>query len=376
MELALLCRPPLWPDETLASYLHRLALANGYQPPTILTRLCHRRLAALELQDDVTRPRHIATLTVLATLTGCTPQALTHASPDNLAQAPWGPTPNTLAGDSPAPRLSPHQTTRYLRSATNAQFCPDCLRQVAYQRRAWLLRDVSGCLQHGCRLVTVCPHCFAQLRMQDVVTRHCGQCDTDLTAPTGCWRALAPLDLTTEYLLQTWWGVAPPGCDSLAVPLPAQPPALLYPLFIQLRKTFQTRLWPVYGWFFWQGTQTHACQALAHWPMGFHTFLQECLHYDVYQHSYHHVEDFSQPVYLTRQATLATWVAPKQLARFSFIQEPVARFLEENDLQVQGEGRFLRIRVATNAKLHTLAQPIAQRHRAEIVEIFEKMEKL
>ncbi len=43
----LLCRSPLLPDESLPSYLARLAAANGYEPSSILTTICNKHLSII-----------------------------------------------------------------------------------------------------------------------------------------------------------------------------------------------------------------------------------------------------------------------------------------------------------------------------------------
>ena len=377
----LLCRGLLLPDESLLSYLNRLAAANCYEPASILTKVFDRHLAALGLRDNLESPKHPETFDVLASLTSLAPRALANASIHHFAQAPILTEVESstiyLSDGYPFQLLRTLTRSRYLFKAKYAQFCPDCLREAVYHRLAWTLLDVSGCLRHQCLLVNHCQNCHSTVSIQDIVRCQCGKCGANLTSMAEDCVQMEPIGLSAQRAIQTWWGVArASAADRMAWALPEQPLTVLYRLFDQLMNSIKI-LWSHYNRFVRTRSDQHMVQSLAFkaltdWPLGFCDFLRECLKHEVRMYSYRYGYDFSRPVYLERGSSLVFWINESHhIPGFGFIREAVERFLPENGIQVLSEYRTNRICVDADEELQKIARPIAQRKWDQLAELFE-----
>jgi hypothetical protein len=377
----LLCRAALLPDESLLSYLSRLAAANCYESPAMITKLCDRYLAALGLRDNLAYPQHPETFDVLASLTRLSPRELANASVHHLAQAPLLTkleSPRIYLSDGePFQLLNTPMRSRYLLRADRAQFCPDCLREAAYHRLSWMLKDVSGCLKHQCVLVDHCQSCHSLVQVQDVVRCQCGECGVDLTsAATDC--LLDPLGLFAQRTVQAWWGLVTPPVDRVVGTLPKQPPPTLYRLFQWVRDSIEARR--SHNRQFDRAVsdqhmvQSLAFKALTNWPIGFCDFLRKHLEWEVRMYSYLHCCDFSEPVYLRNGSSLAFWICEFQhWPEFSFVQEAVDRFLAANNIQVYSDYWSTRIRLEADEDLQKIARPIVQMVLERLAELIEAL---
>lgn len=378
-ERPLLCRPALLPDESLWSYLSRLADANAYASPVLLTRLCARRLAVLGLRDNLLHPQRPETFSVLAGLTHLAPRALANTSLHAFTTAPLlqGARRPTiyLADGTPLTLLDTFSRSRYMLPPEHAQFCPDCLREGAYHRRTWILSDVSVCLEHRRVLLNRCPDCGKSVPVRDVVRCQCGQCGASFTRvePEG-W--VTPFGAFAQSVMCLWWGFDPTFAGAGEWTLLAQPFLTLHFLFRFLMERLNTDIRRNQGVYLRSAqrhrVQRYAMQLLSNWPVEFEKFLYGCLKHDVRVQSTYAGEDFYWPVFLQRDSELdflvqRFWEEPD----FWFIREALSSFFAAQNLQLCREHGRLHLLLKANKKLRRMARRLSckeQRRRAQAVE--------
>ncbi|MBN1955262.1 MAG: TniQ family protein [Anaerolineae bacterium] len=374
----LLCRIPLLPGESLWSYLTRLAAANGYDSLSLLTRLCHQRLAPLHLHPrHLLEPQHAATFAVLAALGGLTPRELANASVHYFARAPlWaerGSSSLSLADGAPLPLLDARLRSKYLWREHEVRFCPECLQQAAYHRLAWTLKEVGGCLEHRRLLRDRCPNCAAQVSVQDVVRGQCRKCRADLAAAMPD-DVLTPFDVFAQQTIRSWWGLAGPAPTDMDGSLPDQPAPILHQLFELVQDAIRaaTAVGPTvldrYN------VQLQAFKALADWPTGFGNFLRGRLEQQVRIWSYYSGCDFSGPVHLRDDSPFGFWICGLQdRPGFGFVQEAVDRFLVANNIRVESGCRRTRLLIEADAELQRIARPLAEKGLERMARVLESM---
>jgi hypothetical protein len=291
-------RSGLLPGESLPSLLARLAKCNYYSPPTILNRLC---LEGLE-KDRLDRPLQAATYERLAALSGIDPAELHAATAHRFAQTLTPPDVERefleLLPGRAFPLLGIQIASRQLRPEFAAQFCPDCLKEAAYHRLAWVPIAVSACVQHKRLLVNHCPVCLEKVAIRSVVETRCGRCGADLTEGRSVHVGDDELGLFAQQVIQSWLNVAPMPGAPWPYSLPDQPPGVLYRVLDGLRRYVMrinadwklihrpvgvegldtapsqhvsvSRIMPgeSYTWY------VTAFKALINWPDGFFEFLQ------------------------------------------------------------------------------------------------------
>ena len=370
----LLCRIPLLPGESLFSYLARLATANCYPSSSMFTKLCNQYLAAFDLQDDPAYPQHPETFDALASLTHLSPQELANASIHHFANSPILSVVEDFKGclsdGTFFQALSKPLRSKYLWRVDHVKFCPDCLQGAAYHRLVWMLKDTLGCLKHQCLLTDRCQNCLAWVNIQDIIRCQCGTCGTNLAKmATG---SMDTFGLFVQRNIHLWWGLdTPPANAKGPTPtLPEQPPHILYQLFerfgnsveaSQLSDEQSDQIVP--GQY---RTQLLAFKILVDWPTGFHDFLRQELEWEVKVHSYYHYCDFSAPVYLRNNSTLAFWICRSQsFSEFDFIRSAVENFLAANHITIQidhwGTRTYVHICIDADESLQKIARPIAER---------------
>ncbi|MCL4262239.1 MAG: TniQ family protein [Anaerolineae bacterium] len=285
-----LYRPPLLPNETLASYLYRLAYVNGHKPGIVAT-LCEEYLWR---SDSVMRPKHNETFDALAALTQLEPYKIYWASIYGLTELV---TPRHVALETICfapgftfPRMPEVYRRAHFRSEGKAQFCPHCLAEAAYQRGVWQLKVIAACPQHRCLLVDACPQCGQAIETTDLVSAYCHRCRCDLRTAVAIDLSGDEVGLQAQSILYCW---ARAGAHTRST-LPREPGRELYGLFVSLlRMVFQVRQemeglhpFPALSrplpWhrrperrsldYYVAGAM--AMGALLEWPEGFHSFLE------------------------------------------------------------------------------------------------------
>ena len=374
----LLCRIPLLPGESLGSYLTRLAAVNCYDPPSLLTRLCGRRLGVKSLRRrSLIHPNRAEIFEVLASLGGLTPRELANASIHYFARAPvlarMSNSTITLSDGAPLQLLDPRSRSRYLSPEHCARFCPDCLREAAYHRLDWTPQDIWACLEHRRFLLNQCPECNRWVSVRDVVQCQCETCGADLTdAAPG--HSLEPFDIFAQRTIRTWWGLDVPEAASGDWSLLDQPVPTLHHLFGMMQESIEaeksaSRTVP--GRY---NVQRQAFKALADWPTGFCDFLRARLEHQVRIRSYDSWCDFSSPVCLRDNSPFAFWICGlPSWPRFGFVQEAVDRFFVENNIQVESEYAKTYYIIEADEELQEIARPIAEMVRKRIAKIVESL---
>jgi len=293
----LLCRSPLYPGESLPSYLERLAARNRYDPPGLLKEVC------LEgLQDHWSSPNLEATYQRLAALTGIGRDELYGAAPHRFT-APLVPPdaqPDTLpwTEENMVPLLPKRIATRHLRPVSAAQYCPACLREAAYHRLLWLPIAAAACPRHQNLLVTECPGCGETVSVRAVVQVHCNHCGADLRAALPTSIADDEHGLFAQRIIQDWLSSAAPPFPDLPPPLAALSPNVLFRVLDGLRWAVESAMQADPAWDYVHPVPANgaghrptlkrtrltpaesyrvyatAFKALLNWPEGFYEFMR------------------------------------------------------------------------------------------------------
>ncbi len=342
----LLHRLPLQPDESLPSWLIRLAQANSYHSAKMVLQLCRERLPR---RDSITQPTRTATYQVLAELTRVAADELYAASVHRFAATLIPPAfeapPLRLPSAKTVPLLRSFFLREHLWSEADVQFCPLCLQTTPYQRLAWLPVAAAVCLNHQCLLVRGCPACAQDLCLEDLLKTHCPHCQLDLTQSPVTYVSQDELGLTSQAQLQAWLGLAPGSEFHASLALPDAPPAVLYHLLDGLRWTLMSlpRAWD----FFHQPSAewdhplfpctckrdltpakayrlyATAFKILLNWPHRFSDFL----------HAYRRREGSSTHPYIQAEfgyLYLACLQKRWQHPAFHFVQEAFEHYLRDN----------------------------------------------
>jgi hypothetical protein len=338
----------------------------------MFTKLCNQYLAELGLQDDLAYPQYPETFDALASLTHLSPQELANASIHCFARSPIlsvvERSTGYLSDGTLFQFLSRSFRSKYL--LHSARFCPDCLREAAYHHLAWMLKDVSGCLKHQCLLTERCQNCHSWVDIQDITRCKCGECRANLANVVT--EPMEPFGLFAQKIIRRWWGMEVPTSseNETTETLPEHPPRVLYQLFERLENSIEASQSSREQ--FTQTVQAQhivqslALKALTNWPLGFYGFLRKELEWEVKVHSYYHYCDFSGPVYLRNESTLAFWICGSQNSpEFSFVQDAVEQFLAANRIEIESDRRGTRtcihIRIEADESLQQIARPIAER---------------
>lgn len=232
----LLRRSPLLPGESLESLLERLAVLNYYDPPGMLHRFC----IGLTRGDRVPDSRVGQTYEQLAALTLVEPRDLYQATVHSFA--PFLALPGTsqgrsttLPGGEEVSILSEMTIRQYVWLGQRACFCPECLREAAYHRLAWMLVPAAVCLRHKCLLVARCPKCLELLSVRSVVHTRCVRCEADLLQASPLSVADDAFGLFTQRVIQAWLGLVPTPSSPWPHSLPDQSPQVLLRVIEGLR---------------------------------------------------------------------------------------------------------------------------------------------
>lgn len=151
------------PLESLNSYLKRIACANGIHHIATFSHLAGMREPNrwLELTPALEYGQ-------LGTVTCCSDRELLAMTVFFLGRK-FG--REQSLGRFLAPNLAQHQ-----------RWCPECLAEQGYVKLPWSFVHLSGCPQHGIRLLNACPHCQRALHLKSasLLLFHCPHCAGDL----------------------------------------------------------------------------------------------------------------------------------------------------------------------------------------------------
>ena len=321
----------LLPDESLPSWLVRLAALNHYDSPNVLTRLCRLNQFG---DEPALRPSGCATFERIAMLTGMTPDRLYASTVHRFAPMlsfPDQPSDQlTLPNGQVMPCFVPEKRYRSLRPDAAAQFCPDCLRVRPYHRLTWVLSAVSVCLPHHQLLMDGCPVCHRFVSLQAVAAARCQNCRTDLTQIASDAFQIDDIGQHSQQVIQGWFMKSLLSEEFPADSLPHQPPAVLYYVMTQLGANLMLRRSGTPSLPTYRPTPqqryTHyriAFQALQDWPTGFYRFLQDSLNL---AHS-----EASEQRRMDLDAVYSEWLTPVWCQPgLEFVQEALEEYLLEH----------------------------------------------
>ncbi|MCC6607211.1 MAG: TniQ family protein [Anaerolineae bacterium] len=335
----LLYRPPILPEETLPSYLYRLASANLLSPNQLEALI----VSHLKTQDNVKRLLRADSIDVLAKLTGLEPYKIFWASEHSLVtlledlddQGLYETV--TLDSGFSFPLLTLNATSAHLRWVSFSQFCPYCLREAAYQRRAWRVRKVAACIHHQCLLVDQCPNCQSYLLEQDIIKATCRNCLYPLAEAAAFDLSCDQEGLASQRLLYFWLNAGP----QVRLHLPLVTPRLLYLLASQMiETTLKVRhglegLHPIpsintpYTWREHGPSSKHAyvlwataIKAMLDWPVNFHQFLEHRVNADI--------SGYSSGTSIQKSKWLSGWLKQWPEEKNQLIHEGIASYLYDN----------------------------------------------
>lgn len=236
----LLNHPKPYADETLASWLRRLAEQNYLPSPrSLLTHLCQKnpelsKSSQLPINripnETVLQGIADLSLTTLAEVYNHTfhrfATRLTH--PRHQEQISRGVSnPSLVFGPS---RGSPDLY------ATQISWCPYCLAEAQYVRWHWHIPLVVSCDVHRCWLVERCPECNAPISDADAIHAHCSHCNFQLTDAIPIELPEQDLLLRQQSMVMNWlYG----SLDISSYQLPDVPVATLVSVLLGLRYAAQ-----------------------------------------------------------------------------------------------------------------------------------------
>lgn len=287
----------LHPDESLASYLARVALLHGYRHPSVFK-------SWLPKGTVVSSGSYYEGLGLL---TGC--------HPVDLYRATWRRMAGTIdvlgsdqvglmqIADSSVPLWRESLYERHIRPQSEVTYCPTCLRENRYQRLVWLHRLAAVCLEHSCLLLDHCSHCGAAVDQLQLVNDRCRNCLALLSS--GLVTEIDPNGLGYRSQRSLQWVLmnAAPDWQSSAVGLvPGWLGLYFYPMLFGLHRAIAYTRGRLPG--LWTDEKTEpqsirwgrkrlspeAClctvatafQIIENWPTGFHRFLHRLAYCNSY----------------------------------------------------------------------------------------------
>jgi len=219
---------PRYGDESLPSFIVRLAQYNGYEGPQVLLRRCFAGLELLPSEQHLSRVRSTPALERLADLSGQHPDDVLAATAHVYAPLLMPPNhaPLNSSADPSQSVLTRDLCRAHIRPEHTAQFCPRCLMEQPYHRRRWLPLAVTICLRHRHFLIARCPQCHRPTPIHAIVLARCLHCWADLTH--ACATPVPAAHLPAQRILQAWFAgqTLPMGLG--AGPLLTEPPAVLF----------------------------------------------------------------------------------------------------------------------------------------------------
>jgi TniQ len=279
----LLNRPKPYPNETLVSWLWRLAQQNHLDTPSLLLR--HLRdtwINPVPVLSSVNRLRDEQTLSGFSALTGYSVAEIQQHTLYRFASVLMTPESGNVAlafalsRDTWSPRFA---------------WCPACVAENPYVRLHWHLPVVVCCESHHCWLRETCPQCNRPTTESDVISGRCERCNFWLE------QAVTPTISVTDDLLHLQFTVMNwlyRQAEPLPLGLPDIPANTLLYVLLGLRYVVQRA---GNGWTFHHipsqiptpdlDIQGHriltvsergclyatAFRALQNWPHGFFVFL-------------------------------------------------------------------------------------------------------
>lgn len=173
-----------YPDETLVSWLWRLAKANYLDAPLLFIRHIRARVPAAKhlMLSSVNSIRDVQILQEVANLGMISVEDVYDRTIHRFVSifTPAELEMETVQLPSGAKlRFLPKRPTNDF-YAHYLTYCPCCLNEASYVRWHWQMPMVVLCLKHRCYLIDACPQCHTYLSEVDLIYGQCKDCGFQL----------------------------------------------------------------------------------------------------------------------------------------------------------------------------------------------------
>lgn len=259
-------RCQLLPDESLASLLMRLQLANHYDAND-WAWICRTHSG---IRDTWWQPQQPASWEMLAALTGISAKKLYsatfHAYMPAL-QLPWHDVATTYVARRHRLALTKWARRNYQRRSQATHYCPHCLAAKPYARLSWQVTLTLLCPKHHCLLQTACWRCQKMVTVRQLLLGICSHCKADLTAtdPPSVTPEQAQLQSQFTRLLRD-------PASSLPADWPQQPVPFLFELLRGFTAALPPRQHPPTVQQLLE-KQPRAIELFHRWPHNFYDYL-------------------------------------------------------------------------------------------------------
>lgn len=195
-------------NESLPSYIFRLAQGNGYDPVQIFMRWI-TKCAVLQLDSRLIHATPGQIVPILHKVTAHSMESLYITMyhqfapvilPPNISPAWW----QSDTGQKLPYFESAKGRQHLLRREDHNGFCPICLQEATYQRLPWMLKRLILCPQHHCYLLEGCQQCGEQLTLPSIMSGQCMVCDFDLRASQVLSLPEDDLILQAQQCIYSW----------------------------------------------------------------------------------------------------------------------------------------------------------------------------
>lgn len=203
----LLRRRSLLPGESLPSLLIRLSNANYYDPPSIVIGLALTQKGGNKYYTSIFRDLSPTILEYLKALTKLSSLALYSSTYHRFTPIITSSEVNLKfleLDNASMPLFTGNITQLHMRSEFAVQFCPECMKNLAYHHLIWTPAVVAVCLQHKCLLINCCPHCGRSIEIEALLKMYCARCKGNLTDALPIQVQNDEFGLFSQYVLQSW----------------------------------------------------------------------------------------------------------------------------------------------------------------------------
>jgi DNA-binding transcriptional MerR regulator len=279
----------------------RLSRLNDYDVPETFFQILQEGVSKQQaLKERIALPRRMEMYQRLEALTGIGIPDLYAASAHHFTTILTPPDISIefleISEGSSVPLHAWSLATKQLRPASAGQFCPLCLRNVAYHRLIWLPIAVSACLEHSCVLIDRCQRCEKKVSIREIVEMQCRKCKGNL-AESKVLLLDNDIGLVLQRVFQSWLlnNMTPSDATSL---LPETLPRVLYRVLDGLQWATRMLAWTEWSHLHCINGDQHiallqpgkgqnkitpyesyrlyttAFRGITNWPEGFYEFLR------------------------------------------------------------------------------------------------------
>ena len=172
MSTNFLRRPiPYW-QESLSSYIHRIAFENGYPVEWILKKM------GINVPKKYKNINCISNFTIFHKISG-----LTGLSLDEVINLTMNKYSEGLWKIEKPVRIKPWNMNPYVdiyHREVGCKYCPLCLNEIGYHRLYWHLVQIEICLKHKTILIDSCKNCNKNTSIEEIIEGYCRDCGENL----------------------------------------------------------------------------------------------------------------------------------------------------------------------------------------------------